>query len=147
MSAMFFFVLAEKGRQDSESERTCFQVKAKRREGTVRFGPKAKKVSLGGNVELYMWKKHGEGDSHHKLTFGPFCRGFLPYGDGLENEKKGLGYVSRERRGGATTRVSKRVFERVCSVRDQAIQNRTRRRSMSLSRNSCRTVYCQIERD
>ena len=130
MSVMNFFAAPEKGRKDTESERTCFQATATRR-GHCSFRTKARKGQLGDNVELCMWEKDGEGHNHHKLTFGPFCLGFLPYGDGLENKKRRRWIMFRgSGRGGATTRVSKRVFERVCSVRDHALPYRTKRRSV-----------------
>ena len=90
MSVMNFFAAPEKGRKDTESERTCFQATATRR-GHCSFRTKARKRQLGDNVELCMWEKYGEGHNHHKLTFGPYCLGFLPYGDGLENKREGVG--------------------------------------------------------
>jgi hypothetical protein len=47
---------------------------------------------------------------HHTLTFGPFCRAFLPVGDVLEM-KGGVELCSEGAARWVTTRVSKRVFE------------------------------------
>ena len=60
--------------------------KRKRRGEGLFVSDQSKEITVEGQCKG-MWETHGEGHNHHTLTFGPFCRAFLPVGDVLKMKR------------------------------------------------------------